>query len=160
MNNVVSNFDFSEGLASWNPNSCHAYVVCDGSGYINGIRPNSGSAYAIVTQRTQNWQGLEQDITDKIVPDTKYIVSAYVTVCGEVHEPVIVSATLKLENYDDSTNFLCVGRYDISHLFRLIFFTFTMVVIVLCTNYMHNSSHCTLYSRESVGQIKLIKLCL
>lgn len=118
MENIISNFDFSEGLNSWNPNSCHAYVAHDESSYINGIRPNSGSTYAIVTERTQNWHGLEQDITDKITPDMKYTVSSYVTVSGEVHAPIIVSATLKLKNHDNSVNYLCVGRYDTSHLFN------------------------------------------
>lgn len=140
MENVVSNFDFSEGLASWSPNSCHAFVALDESGYINGIRPNSGSAYAIVTERTQNWQGLEQDITNKIAPDMKYIVSAYVRVSGEVHDPIIVSATLKLENHDNSNNFLSVGRYATSHRFRFIFFPSTMIVFVLCAIYIHDSS--------------------
>ncbi|KAJ4762612.1 glycosyl hydrolase family 10 protein / carbohydrate-binding domain-containing protein [Rhynchospora pubera] len=114
MENVLLNFDFSEGLTAWNPNSCHAYVAADESGYINGVRPNSGSTYAIVTKRTQSWQGLEQNITDKITLDTKYIVSAYIRVAGEIHEPTTVVATLKLKNHDNSVSFLRVGMVSAS----------------------------------------------
>ncbi|KAL6865281.1 hypothetical protein ACP4OV_016432 [Aristida adscensionis] len=109
MENILSNSDFSEGLDLWHPNSCHAFVAVEGSGYHHGVRPHSASNYAVLTHRTQSWQGLEQDITEKITLSTKYIVAAYVRVHGEVHEPVGVQATLKLED-ESSTNYVSVAR--------------------------------------------------
>ncbi|KAJ3672826.1 hypothetical protein LUZ60_006200 [Juncus effusus] len=114
MENIITNHDFSQGLNSWNPNSCHLSIASDDSTYKNGIRPNCGGNYVIVTQRSQTWQGLEQDVTDKIAPDVKYEISSFVRVCGEIHESTIVQATLKLENHDNSTNFLCIGRVSVS----------------------------------------------
>jgi Carbohydrate binding domain len=117
MENIVSNYDFSKGLSEWNPNLCLASVSSDESSYINGIRPNSGYAYAILTQRTQEWHALEQDITEKVTPDTEYIVSACVRVFGEIHASTTVLATLKLESYGNPPNYLTVGRSRTSFLF-------------------------------------------
>ena len=111
MANILSNNDFSEGLHLWHPNSCHAFVAVEGSGYHYGIRPHSGSNYAVLTHRTQSWQGLEQDITEKITLGTEYIVAAYVRVHGELHEPVGIQATLKLEGEGSSINYRSVARY-------------------------------------------------
>jgi hypothetical protein len=111
MENILSNSDFSEGLHLWQPNSCHAFVAAEGSGYHYGVRPHSGSTYAILTHRTQSWQGLEQDITEKVTLGTEYFVAAYVRVHGEVHEPIGVQVTLKLEEEGSSTNYLSIARY-------------------------------------------------
>src|SRR5438105_8541544 len=75
MENILPNSDFSEGLDLWHPNSCHAFVAVEGSGYHHGVRPHSGSKYAVLTHRAQSWQGLEQDITEKITIGTEYIVA-------------------------------------------------------------------------------------
>ncbi|GJN07532.1 hypothetical protein PR202_ga25371 [Eleusine coracana subsp. coracana] len=58
----------------------------------------------------KSWQGLEQDITKKVTPGTEYFVSAYVRVHGELHEPVRVQATLKIENDSSSTDYLSIAR--------------------------------------------------
>ncbi|XP_066397127.1 endo-1,4-beta-xylanase 1-like isoform X1 [Miscanthus floridulus] len=109
MENILSNSDFSEDLHLWQPNSCHAFVAVEGSGYHYGVRPHSGSTYAVLTHRTQSWQGLEQDITEKVTLGTEYFVAAYVRVHGEVHEPIGVQITLKLEE-GSSTNYLSIAR--------------------------------------------------
>ena len=111
MENIVSNSDFSEGLHLWQPNSCHAFVAVEGSGYHYGVRPHSGSSYAVLTHRTQSWQGLEQDITENVTLGTEYFITAYVRVHGEVHEPVGVKATLKFEEESSSTNYVSIARY-------------------------------------------------
>jgi hypothetical protein len=110
MENIVLNSDFSEGLHLWQPNSCHAFVAVEGSGYHYGVRPHSGSSYAVLTNRTQSWQGLEQDITENVTLGTEYFITAYVRVHGEVHEPVGVKATLKFEEESSSTNYISIAR--------------------------------------------------
>jgi hypothetical protein len=111
MENILSNNDFSEGLHLWQPNSYHAFVAVEGSGYHHGVRPHSGSGYAVLTHRTQIWQGLEQDLTEKVTLGTEYFVAAYVRVHGEVHEPVPVRTTLKFEDNSSSTNYVNIKRY-------------------------------------------------
>lgn len=110
-NNIITNHDFSRGLNPWKPNSCHAYVASEWSGFLTGVKGKSGENYAVVTKRTQKWQGLEQDITGKVSVNTTYTVSANVRVYGEIQGQFEVQATLKLENHDSSISYLPVGRY-------------------------------------------------
>lgn len=109
-NSIISNHDFSGGLHSWCPNCCHAYVASEWSGFLNGVRAHSGGNYAVVTKRTECWQGLEQDITEKVSSGNTYIVSAYVRVYGDLQGSSAVQATLKLEYSDSSTSYLFIER--------------------------------------------------
>ncbi|KAH7664999.1 Carbohydrate-binding CenC-like protein [Dioscorea alata] len=113
-NNIISNHDFSRGLDTWHPNSCHAYVASRDSGLLKGITANSGGCYAVVTRRTQIWQGLEQDITGKVSVCSTYTVSAFVRVCGNLQQSTRVQATLKLEHADSPTSYLSVGSASVS----------------------------------------------
>lgn len=108
--NIISNHDFSNGLESWHPNCCHAYVASATSGFLNGVRPSSGGNYAVVTCRNESWQGLEQDITEKVTASVKYTVTACVGVYGDLHGPAGVQATLKLENSDSSISYMFIER--------------------------------------------------
>jgi hypothetical protein len=41
MENILSNSDFCEGLHLGHANSCDAFVASEGSGYHNGVGPQS-----------------------------------------------------------------------------------------------------------------------
>ncbi|KAJ8498258.1 hypothetical protein OPV22_008810 [Ensete ventricosum] len=112
--NIISNHDFSNRLESWHPNCCHAYVASAISGFLNGVRPSSGGNYAVVTHRNESWQGLEQDITEKVTIGIKYTVTACVGVYGDLHGPAGVQATLKLENSDSSISYMFIERILVS----------------------------------------------
>lgn len=114
-NNIIENHDFSRGLHSWHPNSCHAYVASRASGLVNEMTANTGDGYAVVTARTECWQGLEQDITGKVKVGIKYTLSAYVGVCGRLEGSTDVQATLKLEYPDSDTNYLPLGRISVGN---------------------------------------------
>jgi hypothetical protein len=111
MENILSNSDFCEGLHLGHANSCDAFVASEGLGYHNGVGPQSGSNYAVLTNCTQRWQGFEQDITIKVAPGTEYFFAAFVIFHGELHEPVGVQATLKLANETSSTDYLSIAWY-------------------------------------------------
>ena len=104
------NHDFSGGLQSWHPNGCHGYVASGDCGHLEGVTANSGGSYAVVSNRTECWQGLEQDITSKVSPGSAYTVSAIVRVSGAFQGPTGVQATLKLEYPNEATSYLFVGR--------------------------------------------------
>lgn len=99
--NVIVNHNFSKELESWSPNCCEAYVV-------------SGNNYAVVTNRTQHWQGLEQDITGKVSPGSIYKVSASVGISGPFQSSAEVQATLKLEYGGSKTDYLFIERTSVS----------------------------------------------
>ncbi|XP_026388445.1 uncharacterized protein LOC113283415 isoform X2 [Papaver somniferum] len=113
-NNIIHNHDFSGGLSSWHPNLCDGLFVTRESGNHEGISANTGSNYAVITNRKECWQGLEQDITTRVLPGSTYSVSACVRVSSSHEEPSKVIATLKLENEDSSTSYLFIGRASAS----------------------------------------------
>lgn len=109
--NIVENHDFSGGLQSWKPNSCNGYVVCGESAPYDGIEANSGENFVVISNRTECWQGLEQDITNRISVGSTYDVSVLVRVWGpSLQGSTGVQATLKLEYTDSDTAYLFVGR--------------------------------------------------
>ncbi|TKY74936.1 Endo-1,4-beta-xylanase A [Spatholobus suberectus] len=108
--NILLNNDFSDGLNSWHLNFCDGYVVSAESGPQRGMTMDSDGNYAVITNRKECWQGLEQDITDKISVGSTYMVSAFVGVSELTPGSTDVIATLKLENDDSATSYLCIGR--------------------------------------------------
>ncbi|XVE70260.1 hypothetical protein DITRI_Ditri10aG0058100 [Diplodiscus trichospermus] len=112
--NIVANYDFSNGLHSWHPNCCNGFVASADSGNRGGLSSKSGGNYAVATNRTECWQGLEQDITGKISRGSMYLVSALVGVSGPFSGSADVLATLKLENHGSATSYIFIGKTSVS----------------------------------------------
>lgn len=103
--NIIVNHNFSNGLHSWHANCCDAFLS------VKDASPKSCKIHVVVTNRTQNWQGLEQDITHKISPGSTYTVSARVGVSGsKLQGDAKVIATLKLEYKNSGTKYINVAR--------------------------------------------------
>ncbi|KAK6125594.1 hypothetical protein DH2020_040654 [Rehmannia glutinosa] len=98
--NVILNHDFFGGLHSWHPNCCDALVVSSESGYPQGLSFKLSGRFAVITNRKECWQGLEQDITDRVSAGSTYTVCALVGISGGPHGVADVQATLKLEYQD------------------------------------------------------------
>ncbi|CAL0323710.1 unnamed protein product [Lupinus luteus] len=111
--NVLLNHDFSGGLDSWRLNCCNGYVISAEAGSHKGVSNGSDSNYAVITDRKECWQGLEQDITDRISIGSTYTLSASVGVSGLSQGPADVIATVKLEYHDKPTSYLFVGRTSV-----------------------------------------------
>ncbi|KAA8538249.1 hypothetical protein F0562_027928 [Nyssa sinensis] len=112
--NIILNHDFSGGMHSWQPNCCDGFVVSAESGNAEGISAEAGSHYAVITNRKECWQGLEQDITNRVFPGSTYTVSACVGVSGPLQGFANIQATLKLEYRDSATDYLFIGRTSVS----------------------------------------------
>lgn len=108
--NVILNHDFSRGLDSWHPNCCEAYVASATSGYPQNVSDGPENYYAVITNRKECWQGLEQDITPRVSPGPTYTVSATVGVSGPLQDIADVSATLRLEYRNAATSYLFIAR--------------------------------------------------
>ncbi|KAF5187431.1 Endo-1,4-beta-xylanase [Thalictrum thalictroides] len=111
--NIILNHDFSLGLQSWHLNCCDGHVASADSGSLQGVSAKTGANYAIIHNRKECWQGLEQDITSKVSPGATYYVSAWVGVAGSIQGATEVLATLKLEYKNSSTNYLFLGRTSV-----------------------------------------------
>ncbi|EPS62016.1 hypothetical protein M569_12775, partial [Genlisea aurea] len=106
--NLILNHDFSRGLHLWHPNCCHAYIVPEGEELSKLKGP-----FAVVTNRTESWQGLEQDITQRLLSaPSSYTVCAEVGISGIIpnDDDDDVIATLKLESRDSSVDYIFIGR--------------------------------------------------
>ncbi|XP_073146128.1 endo-1,4-beta-xylanase 1-like isoform X2 [Henckelia pumila] len=112
--NIIQNHDFSGGLHLWHPNCCNAFVVSSESGYPEGLSTKLSGTFAVVTNRRECWQGLEQDITSRVSAGSNYTVCAWVGISGAVQGVADVSATLKLENQDSSVSYSFIGRTSAS----------------------------------------------
>lgn len=99
--NILLNHDFSGGLNSWHLNCCNGHVI------------SAESSHAVITDRKECWQGLEQDITNRISIGSTYMVSACVGVSGLSQGSADVKATLKLEYHDSATRYLFIGGYEV-----------------------------------------------
>ncbi|WCJ35618.1 Endo-1 4-beta-xylanase 1 [Euphorbia peplus] len=116
VSNIMINHDFSGGLHAWHANCCHGSVVsaAPDPGLLTKLLTKPGGYYAVVSNRKECWQGLEQDITSRVSSGSTYSVSAYVGVSGAVQGPCDVIATLKLEYTDLPTGYLCIGKTCVS----------------------------------------------
>ncbi|XP_022638234.1 uncharacterized protein LOC106765206 isoform X2 [Vigna radiata var. radiata] len=101
--NILLNHDFSRGLNSWHLNSCTGHVISA-----------LGANCAVITDRKECWQGLEQDITDRISTGYTYTVLACVGVSSVSQGSSDVLATLKLEYHDSATSYLFIGRTSVN----------------------------------------------
>ncbi|ESW32962.1 hypothetical protein PHAVU_001G032300 [Phaseolus vulgaris] len=112
--NILLNHDFSSGLSSWHLNSCSGYVISAETGAQGGISRELSANYAVITDRKECWQGLEQDITDRISTGYTYTVLACVGVSSLSQGSSDVLATLKLEYHDSATSYLFIGRTSVN----------------------------------------------
>lgn len=110
--NIIENHDFCGGLQSWHPNCCEGFIISADSDH---SQAKSAGNYAVVTNRKECWQGLEQDITGRISPGSTYLVSASVGVSGPLEGCVDVLATLKMEYQGLATKYSMVGRSSVSN---------------------------------------------
>jgi Carbohydrate binding domain len=108
--NIILNHDFSDGMKSWKPRGCHAYVASDWSGFLHGIRGHFGENYAVVTNRNDWREGLEQNITDQVKFGIKYYFFALVRAYGVFEGPVTVKATIELKDWDATKKYLTLAE--------------------------------------------------
>ncbi|KAG0556903.1 hypothetical protein KC19_11G087700 [Ceratodon purpureus] len=110
--NVLVNSIFSTGVQGWSGNCCK--VMHSGLQGWKGIMGPRGKPFAIVSDRTEVWQGIQQDITPLVQPNETYLVTAMLRTEGAPHEGANVLATVSLEYGGSDTRYLSVGRVKAS----------------------------------------------
>lgn len=107
--NVLVNPTFNSGVQAWSGICCK--VIHSGLHGWKGIAGPRGKPFALALNRTEAWQGIEQDITALVQPNETYLVTAIVRTAGKPYEGANVLATVRLEYKGSSTRYLPVGRY-------------------------------------------------
>ncbi|PHT47935.1 hypothetical protein CQW23_12143 [Capsicum baccatum] len=95
-------------------NCCNAFVVPACSVNYEGVTEDIGCSYTVVTNRTECCQGLEQDITSRILAGCVDTVSARVGVSGTFHGSIDVQATLRLVYQNAETSYLFISKKPVT----------------------------------------------
>ncbi|GAV90280.1 Glyco_hydro_10 domain-containing protein/CBM_4_9 domain-containing protein [Cephalotus follicularis] len=90
--NIILNPSFEDGLNNWSGRGCK--IVLHDSMADGKIVPNSGKVFASATERTQSWNGIQQDITGRVQRKLAYAVTAVVRIFGNNITSANLQATL------------------------------------------------------------------
>ncbi|KAK4416729.1 Endo-1,4-beta-xylanase 1 [Sesamum alatum] len=112
--NIILNHDFSGGLHLWHPNCCNGFVVPSESDHPQWLSSKLRGVFAVITNRTECWQGLEQDITDRVSVGSTYNVCAWVGISGPPQAVADVTGHSKIEYEDLSVSYLFIGKTSAS----------------------------------------------
>ncbi|KAL2622160.1 hypothetical protein R1flu_002365 [Riccia fluitans] len=93
MYNIVMNPTFEEATSWWWGLGCEISVLDDGR-----------SRYCTARGRTETWQGIAQEIGDRLEVDMEYQFEAWVSIYGP-EEQAPVTATLKIETESSGTKY-------------------------------------------------------
>lgn len=79
--NIILNPSFDDGLNNWSPRGCK--IALQESTATGNMLPLGGTKYfAAATERTQNWNGIQQEITGRVQRKLAYDVAAVVRIQG------------------------------------------------------------------------------
>ncbi|KAK3029316.1 hypothetical protein RJ639_038414 [Escallonia herrerae] len=107
--NIIHNHDFSWGVDEPWKLMHREYTFIHRYGY-KGIpaAAEGRTHFAWVKYRTEKWQGLEQEITSRVAPNTIYMLSACLRMLNNVQEFTKVRATVRMETPDK--DYLSIGK--------------------------------------------------
>ncbi|RYR55593.1 hypothetical protein Ahy_A06g030778 isoform B [Arachis hypogaea] len=96
--NIVINPQFDDGLNNWSGRGCK--IALHDSMGDGKILPKSGKFFASATERTQSWNGIQQDITGRVQRKLAYEVTTSVRIFGNNVTTADVRATLYVQTSD------------------------------------------------------------
>ncbi|OAY81010.1 hypothetical protein ACMD2_04661 [Ananas comosus] len=76
--NIIVNPNFDDGLNNWSGRGCN--IVLHDSMGDGKVLPLNGKYFVAATNRTQNWNGIQQDITGGVQRKLLYEVTATVRI--------------------------------------------------------------------------------
>eukprot|EP01018_Ginkgo_biloba_P023065 Gb_13086 [translate_table: standard] len=110
LGNIILNPKFCMGLHGWHTNLCSGSISSD----LAQDPKTESKMYAVITNRRDSWQGLEQDITMRLMPNLDYNALASVQIGGTPQFQVFIQATLRIENKNAPPRFLSIARVQAS----------------------------------------------
>ncbi|GAU31351.1 hypothetical protein TSUD_315610 [Trifolium subterraneum] len=109
--NIILNPQFEDGLNNWTGRGCKITLhdsIADGK-----ILPKSGKFFASATERTQSWNGIQQEITGRVQRKLVYEVTALVRIFGNNVTPSDVRATLYVQKPDFREQYIGISKQQI-----------------------------------------------
>lgn len=105
--NIILNPTFEDGVNSWSGRGCK--IVLHDSMADGNITPKSGKFFAAATERTQFWNGIQQDITPRVQRKLAYEVAAVVRIYGNNVTNSDVRATLWIQTPDKREQYIGIS---------------------------------------------------
>lgn len=106
--NIILNPRFDDDLKNWSGRGCKI-VLHDSMG--NGkVLPQSGKFFASATERTQSWNGIQQDITGRVQRKLAYDVAAVVRVFGSNITTTDVRATVWVQTPNSREQYIGISK--------------------------------------------------
>ncbi|XP_020093209.1 uncharacterized protein LOC109713503 [Ananas comosus] len=105
--NIIVNPNFDDGLNNWSGRGCN--IVLHDSMGDGKVLPLNGKYFVAATNRTQNWNGIQQDITGGVQRKLLYEVTATVRIFGNVSTSD-VRATLYVQTPNGRDQYIGVGN--------------------------------------------------
>lgn len=105
--NIVLNPSFEDGLNNWSGRGCRIVLhdAIDGK-----IFPKSGKYFAAATGRTQTWNGIQQELTQRVKRKLAYQVTALVRIYSKNVASSNVGVTLYVQTPDLREQYIVIGR--------------------------------------------------
>lgn len=113
--NIILNPSFEDGLKNWSAKGCNIELhesMGDGK-----VLPQIGKFFASATNRTENWNGIEQEITGRLQRKVAYEVTAIVRIYGNNVTSAGVQVTLWVQEPDFREEYIAIAKLASFHFF-------------------------------------------
>ncbi|CAK7347358.1 unnamed protein product [Dovyalis caffra] len=108
--NIILNPRFEDGLNNWSGKGCKIELhesMEDGK-----VFPQSRKFFASATNRTENWNGIEQEITGRVQRKVAYEVTAVVRIYGDNVTSAGVQITLWVQEPDSREQYIAISKSE------------------------------------------------
>lgn len=106
--NIILNPNFDNGINNWSGRGCK--IVLHESLIDGKILPKLGKHFASASERTQTWNGIQQEITTRTKRKFAYQVTSLVRVFGKNASSANVQITLYLQMPDLREQYIVIAR--------------------------------------------------
>ncbi|KAJ0980368.1 hypothetical protein J5N97_008623 [Dioscorea zingiberensis] len=106
--NIIQNSTFEDGLNNWSGRGGCKILLHDSMGD-GKVVPLIGKAFASATERTQNWNGIQQDVSGRVQRKLAYEVTAVVRIFGST-TPSDVRVTLWVQGQNGREQYIGIAN--------------------------------------------------
>ncbi|CAI0464280.1 unnamed protein product [Linum tenue] len=110
-NNIILNPRFEDGLKNWSAKGCRIELhesMADGK-----IVPQLGKLFVSATDRTEAWNGIEQELTGRVQREVAYGVTAIARIYGNVTAATL-QLTLWVQEQDRREEYISIASLQVS----------------------------------------------
>ncbi|CAL9778504.1 unnamed protein product [Musa acuminata subsp. burmannicoides] len=112
--NIILNPNFDDGLDNWSGRGGCKILLHESMDDGKILPLDGGKYFASATERTQSWNGIQQDITGRVQRKLAYEVTATVRIFGKATTTAEVRATLYVQTPNGRDQYIGIGKLQAS----------------------------------------------